>query len=237
MGSIFKFKSFEVDQEDCAMKINTDGVLLGAIVETDSPKRILDVGTGTGVIALMLAQRFSDAKVDAVEIDELASKRAAYNFNNSLFSDRLNVFHSSFDEIKSANRYDLIVSNPPFYTNSLHNPDDRKKLARHTDIDFFKNLIDFSIDNLAIHGQLTLIVPVDLSNEIIALTNNSDLNLVSHIDIRSFSDTEIIRRIISFRKLSTGNTNLRKDEFIIYEEKGVYSSQYKSILKPFFLAF
>ena len=237
MGSIFKFKSFEVDQEDCAMKINTDGVLLGAIVETDSPKRILDVGTGTGVIALMLAQRFSDAKVDAVEIDELASKRAAYNFNNSLFSDRLNVFHSSFDEIKSANRYDLIVSNPPFYTNSLHNPDDRKKLARHTDIDFFKSLIDFSIDNLGIHGQLTLIVPLDLSNEIIALTNNSDLNLVSHIDIRSFSDKEIIRRIISFKKLSTRNTNLRKDEFIIYEEKGVYSSQYKSILKPFFLAF
>src|ERR1700733_3404653 len=119
---MFHFKQFSVDQSGCAMKINTDGVLLGAITQADDPKTILDIGTGTGVIALMLAQKFANAQIDAVEIDESAAKTAGRNFENAIFNDRLNIYPSgirTFFEGHPENKYDLIVSNPPFYINSL----------------------------------------------------------------------------------------------------------------------
>src|SRR5690606_20061913 len=124
MKSLFRFKKFEINQHGSTMKINTDGVLLGAMAHIDpTPRRILDIGTGTGVIALMLAQRFPTSTIDAVEIDEDAAQCALGNFQNSAFSSRLHLISGSFEEIKHADYYDWIVSNPPFYTNSLHNPD------------------------------------------------------------------------------------------------------------------
>ena len=107
------------------MKINTDGVLLGALVEADHPKSILDIGTGTGVIALMLAQRFANAQIDAVEIDPSAAETARRNFANSPFAERLNLFPVGFGEFFDQypdKKYDLVVSNPPFYINSLKSP-------------------------------------------------------------------------------------------------------------------
>src|SRR4051812_18750759 len=112
---MFRFKQFSVDQAGCAMKINTDGVLLGAIAEVESPSTILDIGTGTGVIGLMLAQRFGNARVDAVEIDVSAAKTAGNNFANSSFNNRVTVFPVSiraFFNEHSGKKYDLIVSNP-----------------------------------------------------------------------------------------------------------------------------
>ncbi|MGY0037684.1 methyltransferase [Pedobacter sp. NJ-S-72] len=109
MGSIFKFKQFEVDQNGCAMKINTDGVILGAIVNHPSPVNILDIGTGTGVIALMLAQRFNMANVNAVEIDESAARSASKNCLNSPFSDRTMVDHSSFEDFNSDLKYEMMI--------------------------------------------------------------------------------------------------------------------------------
>src|SRR6187402_1935311 len=116
--SMFQFKQFTVDQSGCAMKINTDGVLLGALTEANNPQRILDIGTGTGVIALMLAQRFPGAKTDAVEIDEAAAVTAGRNFKASKFTKKLQGYHLGFEEYFRQNpdqKYDLIVSNPPFY--------------------------------------------------------------------------------------------------------------------------
>ncbi len=141
---MFQFKQFTVDQSGCAMKINTDGVLLGAIADAENPGTILDIGTGTGVIALMLAQRFITAKVDAVEIDSDAAQTAERNFKNSPFADRLTVyalgFESFFDQFPGK-KYDLIISNPPFYIDSLKSPGAKKALAKHTDIDFFEKVI------------------------------------------------------------------------------------------------
>src|ERR1700712_4799166 len=110
---MFQFKQFSVDQTGCAMKINTDGVLLGALAAADRPKNVLDIGTGTGVIALMLAQRFTEAHIDAVEIDETAAKTAQNNFKNAVFSDKLSVFWADFSTLLAENaskKYDLIVS-------------------------------------------------------------------------------------------------------------------------------
>src|SRR3569832_358514 len=122
MSGFFHFKQFNVDQTGCAMKINTDGVLLGALADANSPKTILDIGTGTGVIALMLAQRFTRAKIDAVEIDEQATETAVRNFADSPLAERLTVYPFGFVDFFDkypGRRYDLIVSNPPFYINSL----------------------------------------------------------------------------------------------------------------------
>ena len=126
------------------MKINTDGVLLGAFSFAIEPKNILDVGTGTGVIALMLAQKFCDAQLEAVEIDAEAALTAEINFRNSAFAERLKVFPLSFEryfEQLVATKFDLIVSNPPFYIDSLKSPGAKKAIAKHTDIRFFENLL------------------------------------------------------------------------------------------------
>ena len=141
---MFQFKQFSVDQTGCAMKINTDGVLLGALVYADQPKNILDIGTGTGVIALMLAQRFTSAKIDAVEIDSTAAETAERNFKNSPFAERLSIFPTDFQRFFNthpANKYDLIISNPPFHLNSLESPEAKRSVAKHTGEDFFEELI------------------------------------------------------------------------------------------------
>ncbi|MFD2553211.1 tRNA1(Val) (adenine(37)-N6)-methyltransferase [Sphingobacterium tabacisoli] len=235
MGSVFKFKEFEVNQEGCAMKINTDGVLLGAMVEAQEPIRILDVGSGTGVIALMLAQRFPDAMVDAVDIDETAYQRTEENFKTSRFAERMYARLGDFETMSEQEVYDLIVSNPPFYINALHNPNGRKRLARHTDLDFFKRLLTFSSRRLSSRGTLQLVLPVDLSDELLRYTDENGLILIKEVGIRSFAHTEPIRKIMIL-----GKENLCQQErvdFVIYEEKGVYSKAYQGFLKPFFLGF
>lgn len=235
MGSVFRFKEFEINQEGCAMKINTDGVLLGAYVQANNPYRILDIGTGTGVIALMLAQRFQDANFDAVEIDIDAYQTSLDNFKNSPFASRIKGNLGSFEDLQVANKYDLIVSNPPFYTNSLHNPDARKKIARHADFDFFKKLVDFAKTNLSDKGQLDLILPNELAEYVINEGKRQGLHLIKLVAIKSFSDSEVIRNIISLSRQTT--EAFKKEEFVIYQEKSVYSEAYRTILKPFFLAF
>lgn len=235
MGSVFRFKEFDVNQEGCAMKINTDGVLLGAIVHADNPAHILDIGTGTGVIAMMLAQRFHHAWLHAVEIDKDAFTRSVSNFQNSPFCTRVEAFLGSFEDLHISIKYDLIVSNPPFYTNSLHNPDERKKLARHTDVVFFDKLLAFAHQNLSDHGQLSLILPVELAEYVIVQGENIGLYLSKSISIKSFEDSPVIRNIITLTKSIVNNTV--KEDFVIYQEKGVYSAAYRTLLKPYFLAF
>lgn len=236
MGSIFKFKQFEIDQADCAMKINTDGVLLGSLVELAGSKHLLDIGTGTGVIAMMLAQREQSAMVDAVDIDEAAAKRAAVNFENSPFKGRLDIFHCSFDELDEMLHYDVIVSNPPFFMNSLQNPDARKTVARHTDYSFFDKLLGFANRRLKDNGRLSVIVPIDVANYMIAGGQQAGLQLIHKIEIRSFADTEVIRNIITLSKTQDSIIPTVED-FVIYEDKGIYSNAYKAALQPFFLAF
>lgn len=235
MASIFQFKQFAVDQRDCAMKINTDGVLLASLVDVDQEPRILDIGTGTGVIALMLAQRNSRAQVEAVEIDPSAAQRAQDNFQNSPFKERLILHATSFQALKAVDLFDLIISNPPFYTDSLHNPDLRKKIARHTDLHFFTELLTFSAAQLTSCGKLALILPTALADELIDLAKPHGLALKNEILIRSFAGEEVIRKILVFQKQFFEGQEV--SEFIIYQAKGIYSEAYKLALKPYFLAF
>lgn len=235
--SVFRFKQFVVDQSGCAMKINTDGVLLGAIAAAVHPKRILDVGTGTGVISLMLAQRFPSATVDAIEIDPLAADTARRNFEASPFSDRLASHAVALGDFEPDTSYDLIVSNPPFFLHSLKNDDIRKRIARHTDMAFFSQLLERSKQWLNPAGSLQVILPSMLANVIgQKATDEFGLPVRATTTIRSFGVQPPIRHILSLGKPTHSNLS-KADELIIYEHRGIYSPAYRKLLKAFFLAF
>ncbi|GAA4102588.1 tRNA1(Val) (adenine(37)-N6)-methyltransferase [Mucilaginibacter panaciglaebae] len=234
---MFRFKQFTVDQTNCAMKINTDGVLLGVLAGAKQPKTILDIGTGTGVIALMLAQRFPEAKIDAVEIDELAAATARQNFANSPFVERLDLYAGDFEDFfkdQPQKKYDLIVSNPPFYINSLQSPGEKKKLAKHTDVDFFERLIKSATEHLTEIGLLWLILPVNTAELINSLITVYGLHLNQRIEIKSFRTSGPHREILSF---GFNKVDAEVSNFVIYEEKGIYHSDYKHKLKPYFINF
>lgn len=158
----FQFKKFTVWHDRCAMKVGTDGVLLGAWADTNEAVRILDVGTGTGLIALMAAQR-STASIDAIDIDEAACLQAEENVRHSPFAGRIRVLHASLETYRreAEHRYDLIVSNPPYFTGSLKCPDRQRTLARHTDSLPLGELVRDSGALLAPKGRLALILPYD----------------------------------------------------------------------------
>jgi tRNA1Val (adenine37-N6)-methyltransferase len=219
------------------MKINTDGVLLGALADAVQPKTILDIGTGTGVIALMLAQKFVEAKIDAVEIDSMAAQTAKLNFENSVFSDRLSVYAgdiTSFFQEHPERKYDLIVSNPPFYINSLTSPKERKTIAKHTAADFFETLIRGIASHLSDAGLCWLVLPPETAKLVIDMIKQNGLFLQRVVAVRSYPDSPPHREMLCF-----GLTEmvLKMDNLVIYEQKDVYSDDYKKLLQPYFLAF
>lgn len=234
---MFRFKQFNVDQTGCAMKINTDGVLLGALTQADTSTTILDIGTGTGVIALMLAQRFPNAKIDAVEIDETAAQTAKQNFQGSPFADRLRVypvgFNSFFDQ-HPQKRYDLIVSNPPFHINSLESPGAGINLAKHTDEHFFEGLVKSVATQLTGDGACWLILPLQTAHLVKQLAEKEGLNLHQIITIHSYPDSAAHREILVLTLNQTKETNQR---FVIYDKPKVYTNAYINKLKDFFTIF
>ena len=234
---MFQFKQFSVDQTGCAMKINTDGVLLGALTEADDPSSILDIGTGTGVIALMLAQRFTNAQIDAVEIDESAAKTATQNFENSPFAERLKLHPAGFEEYFTAHpdkKYDLIVSNPPFYINSLQSPGAKINLAKHAGDGFFEGVINAVVNQLTQQGLCWLILPIDTAKLVKELAIQNGLNLQKTITVHSFKDDLAHREIVVL-----GHDEIRQEisNLTIYNDVNIYSENYKALLKPYFLAF
>jgi len=237
MSGIFQFKQFAVDQIGCAMKINTDGVLLGALTSADQPKTILDIGTGTGVIALMLAQRLTSAQIDAVEIDEAAAITATQNFQNSSFADRLKLYQQDFQTYfaeHSNEKYDLIVTNPPFYVNSLESPKANKTVAKHTDKAFFEELIRDISKHLTENGLCWLILPLPTAELVKKLASDNDLFLHKTISIHSFDHSEPHREILC---LGLNKCEVENSKLVIYESVGNYSTEYKHLLKPYFIAF
>ncbi|WP_184549463.1 tRNA1(Val) (adenine(37)-N6)-methyltransferase [Mucilaginibacter sp. FT3.2] len=219
------------------MKINTDGVLLGALAAADGPKSVLDIGTGTGVIALMLAQRFKQAQIDAVEIDESASITAQGNFRRSVFTDRLALYSSGFQdffETHPDNKYDLIVSNPPFYINSLQSPGAKINLAKHAADGFFEALTEAISKQLNTNGVCWLVLPPDTATLVKKLATQNHLHLQKIIHVYSFKTDEAHREILAF---GLGATELSENNLVIYDEPKVYSAIYRAALKDFLTIF
>ncbi len=173
----FRFKQFEIRQDQCAMKVGTDGVLLGAWAAISSAGKILDIGTGSGLIALMAAQR-SEAEIDAIEIEESAFHQAIKNISSSPFSQRIRVYHEDFRIFRQKpQQYDHIISNPPFFYNSLKSPDLSRNYARHTLSLTLEELIEGSRTLLSSTGLISLILPAEQENRLKEVLEKRKLHL------------------------------------------------------------
>ena len=168
-SACFRFKQFTVWHDRCAMKVGTDGVLLGAWCPVDSRASVLDVGTGSGLIALMLAQRIQGAQITAIDIDAGAVEQAKYNFDVSPWADRLECHQTALQELEGEGIYDLIVSNPPYFQDSLKNPDSQRAMARHTDTLSYEELLKHGARLLTQEGIIALVLPIEAEQQIIAL--------------------------------------------------------------------
>lgn len=240
----FKFKQFVVRHEQCAMKVGTDGVLLGAWTtteprfnNTDSILRILDIGTGSGLIALMLAQHFSEAHIDAIDIDRKAAEQAKENFDASPWGERLHIADCKLQEWKPEYRYDLIVSNPPFFQNSLKNPDIGRKQARHTDMLSFDELVRHSERLINENGWLALILPADAETEVRNLAKDAGF-IPTHITHVFSKEGKPQRRVLLLWETSKSrNTEktTQEDSLILEDDKGGRSIQYSELTKDFYL--
>ena len=234
MGNVFKFKKFEVNQSGCAMKINTDGVLLGAIANQANARRILDIGTGTGVIAMMLAQRLPGAQIEAVEIDELAAVTADANFKSSSFAANCRAYHGDIATYQSGSKYDLVVSNPPYFVNDLKNQEHRKGIARHAGSQFFESMLLRVADLLDKSGSFWYILPVKQAENMIQMASDYGLSPSLIIHLHSDESKPEFRWIVCLDY--TGNKTAHQNLYI-YQTEGVYTDAYRQLLKDFFLAF
>lgn len=231
---IFKFKQFDVRQADGVMRINTDGVLLGAVCDVPAPERILDIGTGTGVVALMLAQRFPGSLIEAIDIDPIAVDCAQENFMNSSFKPRLLAETADLVNFSPGNSYDLIVSNPPYFINDLPNPDPVKRAHRHTDLSLFTHLFHNAATWLNDSGRFYVVWPPDVRTLLADLTTSAGLHPVDEIALRSFEGKSPFRIISGF---SRSESSCTVSELSLYEKPGIYSKIYKRLLRDFLLPF
>ena len=229
----FRFKQFAVEQDDVAMKVGTDGVLLGAWAACDGAKRILDIGTGTGVIALQMAQRNTEAGIYAVEIDEIATRRARSNFDMSPWAERLTVENCAVQEFEPSEKFDLIISNPPYFVDSLQCPDAKRTTARHTQDLSFEELDKAVSRLLAENGTFALILPPAEFERYLAI---SPLYLVRRCDVCSVEGGAVKRVMGEFAKAESGGLvveNLTVEQ----AKRGDYTDEYRALTKDFYLKF
>ena len=222
----FRFKQFYVRHDRCAMKVGTDGVLLGAWAPAMGD-RILDVGTGSGLIARMLMQRCEGAEVDAIDIDEAAVEQAKENGVRA-YKARLQDW--------SRQLYDLVVSNPPYFQNSLKNPDKGREMARHTDTLSYEDLVRHSARLLKQGGCLALILPAEAEAEIRQLAATEDLYLTRATRVYSKEGKKPKRVLMAFRfKISNFKSQIVEDSLVLENEHGGRSEAYQELTKDFYL--
>jgi len=234
--SKFTFKQFSIKQDKTAMKVGTDGVLLGAWAPVNhNPFSILDIGAGTGIIALMLAQRTSAEQIDALEIDEEAYEQAVDNFENSPWGDRLFCFHAGLDEFieEPEDEYDLIVSNPPFYAEDYKTENDQRDLARFQDAMPFEELIEAADLLLSENGIFAVILPFKEEQKFISLAKEFELYPTKITHLKGTPKSEIKRSLLAFRRNENQVCDI--DELIIEIDRHVYTPEYIELTKDFYL--
>ncbi|UPZ17034.1 tRNA1(Val) (adenine(37)-N6)-methyltransferase [Flavobacterium humidisoli] len=233
---MFSFKQFSVKQDKTAMKVGTDGVLLGAWVPIHhNPFSVLDVGAGTGIIALMLAQRSHAEQIDALEIDEEAYEQAVENFESSPWSDRLFCFHAGLDEFieEPEDEYDLIVSNPPFYAEDYKTDNEKRDLARFQDAMPFEEIVEAADLLLSENGVLAVILPFKEEEKFIALAKEAELYPFKITRVKGTPKSEIKRSLLAFSRNEASEIEI--NELVIEIDRHVYTPEYIELTKDFYL--
>ena len=227
----FRFKQFSIDDSKCAMKVGTDAVILGAWVNISPDGSILDIGTGCGLLALMAAQR-SNGHITAIEIDESTALQSKENFASSPWSERIDMVHGAVQQFQPGNVFDLIICNPPYFTNALKAPDHQRNLARHNDSLSFESLL-FSIDRLLNDdGTFAFILPATDALELISLAAVHQLHLNRCCTVFSRED-KAPNRIMA--EISRHESIPIKEMLCIRNKNNEYSLEYKELTKEFYL--
>ncbi|MFZ4583393.1 MAG: tRNA1(Val) (adenine(37)-N6)-methyltransferase [Paludibacter sp.] len=233
-ASSFSFKQFTVFHDKCAMKVGTDGVLLGGFADVKNAKTILDIGTGSGLIALMLAQR-SIAQITAIDIDKDAVSQALFNVANSPWPSRIQVIESSLTNFKDSctDKFDLIVSNPPFFTNSLKTPDELRTLARHAESDFHHEICNAAQNLLQAEGRLVVILPVVEGNLFVAYAQQVGLHCTQYVQVFPTPTTVVKRLLLEFSM----QKSVCKHASLVIESgtRHEYSPEFTEMLQDFYL--
>ncbi len=238
--NVFKCKHFNVYQDNCTMKVNTDGMLLGAWVDILPDQRILDVGTGTGIIAIMMAQRNANAFIEAVEIEDEASKEAMFNFNASKWHDRLKLWNMAFQDyvlLKDTPMYDHIVTNPPFFSGGTFSTNENKNNVRHTvKLGHGEMLLAVS-KILKKDGKFSLILPHIEGERFIDLATRYGLYELKVTEVVSRRNKPIERLLIS---LSRKSVKQNRDKLTIMEDVGherIFTREYRQLTGEFYIHF
>lgn len=242
--SVFRFKYFNVVNERSAMKVNTDGVLLGAAMTIlPADRRLLDIGTGTGTIALMAAQRAlgipgqagDDFMIDAIDVDEPSASEAAANFGESPWTEHLRAHNLSLQDFasKESGKYDLIFSNPPYFEDSCVAPDERKSTARHTSVGLsYRDIFEFASERLTENGRVSLVLPADQEAALCRYARMCGLHLFHIMRVRTVERKAPIRIITEF---SRQRCQTPTDEMLTIMNEGKYTQEYLSLTKDFYL--
>ena len=234
--SIFKFKQFSVSQQKSAMKIGTDAVLLGAWCPIDNnPKNVLDIGAGTGILSLMLAQRTNAQQIDAIEIEEAAYEECVENFENAPWSDRLFCYHAGLDEFVEdpEDEYDLIISNPPFYSEDYKSQNLSRDLARFQDALPFDELVEAAGLLLSENGIFAVVIPYKEEANFIDLCAEVELFPIKITRVKGSHTTPIVRSLIAFKRFEIATLNA--DELVIEINRHEYTDDYIALTKDFYL--
>ncbi|MDO6389808.1 methyltransferase [Pontibacter sp. BT731] len=236
-NNYFQFKQFRINQDLCAMKVCTDSCVFGAYVEVRQAKRILDIGTGTGLLALMVAQR-SEAVVEAVEINPEAQVQAAQNFTESPRAERLQLHPMPLQEFAKActQQYDVILSNPPFFLASLRSDNAAKNTAKHTGDLLFEDILTFAQKHLTPEGKLYLLLPPAEGNHFAELAKAHALYLAETLEVYTRTAGKCIRHIQTYTFSPTKEVNSKK--LNIREEDGTtYTADFTALLRDYYLNF
>lgn len=233
---MFQFKQFTVQQDRCAMKIGTDSVLLGAWTPIENkPFSILDIGAGTGILSLMLAQRSAAEQIDSLEIDEDCYEQCVENFENSPWSDRLFCFHAGLDEFieEPEDEYDIIISNPPFYSEDYKSDNSQRDLARFQDALPFEDLVEAADLLLSENGIFAVIIPFKEEERFIDLCAEVELFPVKVTRVKGSHTTPIVRSLLAFKRYEL--SVLEADELVIEINRHEYTDDYINLTKDFYI--
>jgi tRNA1Val (adenine37-N6)-methyltransferase len=232
-NTVFRFKHFSIDHAKSSMKVGTDGVLLGAWADVEDARNILDVGTGSGVIALMLAQRTSeDVLIDGVDIDPADVDQAIENISNSPWADRVRVSLSALQEWQPSLQYDVIVSNPPFFINSYAPPDKKREQSRHTATLSHLDILKAAQRLLSTGGRLSVILPTVEGIEFMKQAELIGFGCSRLFSFRPRKNKPVERWLI---ELTIGRPDITKGEIIMYEEGNEWTDGYKNLTRDFYL--
>lgn len=227
--STFEFKHFSIKQEVAAVKVGTDAMMLGCLPEIGNAQKVLEIGTGTGVISLILSQRFPEVNIDALEIHPETAQEAILNVKLSPFKERIKVYQNDFLLFQSNKRYDVIIANPPYFENGLLPEEEKLKIAKHIEYEQLSSWFEHISELLKDTGKCWLILPASSLNDWIQLANNVRLHLVEQIDLYA-KPTVCKRLIVSFSKIPR---LLVHTVFTIRNEDGNYTKEYISRTKDF----